>query len=308
MLSADLDAATRVLAASQHAVVGVGQVRALTSSRAAFRSCLRSPSWIRVTPLVLRLAGSPTTFPQRCMAAALDAGDGAVVSHLAAAVLWQLPGFEPGQIHVCRIRGRSGRSTVLGTVHEPRLLPAHHCWVLDGIPMTSAARTVFDLAGCLHPLRAERAFDNALSRKIVTLEALRAVAVELLDHGRTGSALMRRLLDERGAGYIPPASGLEACFFALLVAAGLELPERQVDLGGDSWLGRVDYYFRRLRLVVEVDSERHHTSKLDAGSDARRDAALRHAGFQILRITERQLTDRPEEVVALVRRALAAAA
>ncbi len=105
-----------------------------------------------------------------------------------------------------------------------------------------------------------------------------------------------------------PASDLEARFFALLVAAGLELPERQVDLGGDVWVGRVDYYFRRHHLVVEVDSERHHTSKLDVEADARRDAALRSAGFRVLRIGEHQLLDRRGEVVAVVRRALVVAA
>ena len=49
---------------------------------------------------------------------------------------------------------------------------------------------------------------DALTRTLVALETMRGVAIELLEHGRTGSALMRRLLEERGAGYIPPASGL----------------------------------------------------------------------------------------------------
>lgn len=146
---------------------------------------------------------------------------------------------------------------MLGTVPEPRLLPTHHCGVLDGIPVTSAARTVFDLAGCLHPSRVERALDNALARKLVTLEALRGVAIELLEHGRTGSALMRCLLDDRGVGYIPPASGLEERFFAVLVAAGVDPPGRQADLGGDAWEGRVDFYYRRQRLVIEIDNNRH---------------------------------------------------
>ena len=257
---------------------------------------------------MLRLVGSPRTFAQRCMTAVLDSGEGAVISHLGAAVLWQLPGFAPGQLHVSRTRARNRRKTDLATVHEPRLLPAHHSTLIDGIPVTTVARTVFDLAGCVHPLRAERALDNALARKQVDLDVLRRVAIELFEHGRTGSALMRQLLDDRGVGYIPPASGLEARFFSVVVGAGLELPERQVDLGGETWAGRVDYYYRRLRLIVEIDSDRHHTSKLDAEADARRDAALRAAGFRILRITEDQLENRPGEVVTLLRAALSEAA
>jgi hypothetical protein len=113
------------------------------------------------------------------------------------------------------------------------------------------------------------------------------------------------LLAVRGAGYIPPASGLEADFLTLLVAAGLELPEGQVNLGADGWIGRVDFYYRLLRLVVEVDSHLHHSAKLDVEADERRDHALRAAGFGVLRITESQLRDRPGEVVATVRAAAA---
>ena len=279
----------------------------MAPSRAAYRSRLRSASWVRETPLVLRLAGSPRTFSQQCMVAALDAGEGSAVSHVAAAALWGFPGFSPVEVHVSRARGRSGRRTTSATLHEPRLLPDHHRTVVDGIPVTTVARTVFDLAGCVHPLRAERALDNVLARRMVDLDGFRAVAIELLEHGRTGSALMRQLLEDRGAGYIPPASGLEARFFAILVAAGLEVPERQVDLGAGTWVGRVDFYFRRARLIVEIDSERHHTSKLDAEADAHRDAAMRVAGFHVLRIREAQL-GRSFEVVAAVRGALSSAA
>jgi hypothetical protein len=175
--------------------------------------------------------------------------------------------------------------------------------------VTTVARTVFDLAGCVHPSRAERALDNALSHKLVKLEAMRRVTIEMVARGRKGSALMRVLLTERGAGYIPPASGLEAEFLAVVVEAGLEIPECQVNLGGSvSWVGRVDFYYPRRRLVVEIDSDRHHTSKLDRESDARRDAALRAAGFRVLRITEHELRLRPWEVVTNVRNALGSAA
>ncbi len=92
-----------------------------------------------------------------------------------------------------------------------------------------------------------------------------------------------------------------------MVAAGLEVPERQVDLGAGTWVGRVDFYFRRARLVVEIDSERHHPSKLDAEADAERDAAMGAAGFRVLRISEAQL-GRSFEVVAAVRGALSSAA
>jgi very-short-patch-repair endonuclease len=82
-------------------------------------------------------------------------------------------------------------------------------------------------------------------------------------------------------------------------------PERQVDLGGTEWIGRVDFYLREARLIIEVDSDRHHTSTLDAASDRRRDEAFRAAGFEVLRITEDEVRNRPTAAVGRVRRALA---
>jgi hypothetical protein len=304
MRGRELEAAMRALAERQHGVLSRAQLRKLGASREALRSRVRSPAWQLVSPQVVRLAGSRQTFQQNCMAAVLDAGGSAVASHRTAAALWSLPGFAPDEVHVSRSRTGTSRPGRLATVHEPRLLPRHHRAALDGVPVTTVARTVFDLCGCLHPLRAERAIDNALARKLVGLETMRGVAIELLEHGRTGSALMRQLLSERGAGYIPPASGLEARFFAVLVEAGLELPDRQVDVGSEVWTGRVDFLYRRLHLVIEIDSDIHHTAKLDAESDRRRDEALRAGGFQVVRITGGQVWERPHEVLTTVRAAL----
>lgn len=294
----------RRLAERQHGVVTRSQARDLASSRDTFRARIRSPGWVEATPLVVTMAGAPSTFYQECMIAVLDAGPGALVSHVTAAALWDLPGFGPSQVHVSRLRGRSGRDAACAELHEPRLLPHHHGSDFQGIPVTTVARTLFDLAGAVHPARAERALDNALNHKMVGLRMLRATTIELLERGRTGSALMRQLLAARGAGYIPPASGLEARFLALLAGAGIELPRGQVDLGAGIWVGRVDFFWRAEKLVVEIDSDRHHTAKLDRESDARRDDALRAAGFRVLRITEHQLRERPAEVVSLVRAAL----
>lgn len=250
----------RELAGRQHGVAGRRQLRALSSSREALRSRLRSSGWEALTPNVFRLVGFPDTFAQRCMAGVLDVAPHAFVSRTVAAALWGLPGFGPGQVHVTRRRTTTSGGSHLAVVHESRYLPDHHCTRQDGIPLTTVSRTVFDLAGCVHPLRAARALDNALTRKYVALEQLRRVTIELLARGRTGSALMRELLAVRGAGYIPPASGLEASFLALLIAAGVELPECQVDLGASGWIGRVDFYYRSLRLVIEIDSDIHHTA------------------------------------------------
>jgi very-short-patch-repair endonuclease len=252
---------------------------------------VESPDWEALTSRVLRLVGAQRTFRQRCMAATLDLGAGAAVSHESAAALWRLPGFRPGPMHVSRASGRS----TLATVHRTHV-PEAHIRLFERIPVTSPARTIFDLAGVLHPGRTERALDNALARRLTTVAALAKVTDELAGHGRPGSSVMRRLLAERAGVYVPPESNLEARFHAVAKEAGLELV-RQRDVGGDDWIGRVDFLDPARRLVVEVDSDLHHTSLLDEEADAQRDAAMAQAGYTVVRIDEGDLWHRPDDVV-----------
>ncbi len=127
-----------------------------------------------------------------------------------------------------------------------------------------------------------------------------------MKRGRPGTKTMRALLDERLIGYRPPDSGLEARLIAVLVDAGLPAPERQVELGGTEWIGRVDLYYRAERLVVEVDSDRHHTPKLDVVADERRDRALREGGFEVVRVLESDIDHCAAVAVQKVEHALRA--
>lgn len=61
-------------------------------------------------------------------------------------------------------------------VHRARLLPSHHLTVVDGIATTRIARTLVDLAAVVHPRRAARALDNALSAGLITTEGMEAVS------------------------------------------------------------------------------------------------------------------------------------
>ena len=288
-----LDVALRQLAERQHGVVAVAQAHGLGASRAELRRRRASADWEAPTPRTLRLAGSTRTYRQRCMIAVLDAGPGACLSRTAAAALWRLPGFPTGPTEVSRVRGTTRRP---GS-HEVRLLPEHHQTMAHGVPVTTPACTIFDLAGVLHPGRTERAFDNALARGLTTVGAVRAVAAELCTSGRAGSALMRRLLEEREDGYVAPESGLEARFLSIVQAAGLPLPLRQRDLCGEDWIGRVDFLYPDTRLVVEIDSALHHSTLSDEAVDADRDRALHEAGYRVVRIGEQLVWHRPQEVV-----------
>ena len=268
------------MASRQSSAVGWRQARALGASVDALRRRVASGEWRRATDRVLVLEGTAPTFEQRCWVALLDAGEGALLSHTTAAALFGLPGFDTtGSIHVTRPRRRAKHPSTVATIHEPRFLPDRHARVLpSGLRVTGLPRTLFDLAGTVHQLRTARAIDNALNRKLVDLEVLRAVTIEMLARGRKGSKLMRRLLMARGAGYIPPASGLEARFHARWIAAGNPPLRPQVDSGGAHWVGRVDYRDPDVPLIVEVDGDLGHTALLDLEADDERDRSRLLAG------------------------------
>ncbi len=243
------------------------------------------------------------------MAATLDAGHGAVVSHQSAARLWRLPSFVEDEIHVSRVRqGGTRFRSETAVFHRPGALPGAHQTTSRAIPVTTVARTLFDLAGAMRPGRLERALDNALARHLTTTRVLHGLTRELAEHGRAGSRLMRTLLAERDSYYVAPASGLEARFLTLVRSGGLPEPVRQLDIGGARWVGRVDFAYPDRRLAIEIDSAIHHSAKLDRAADRRRDADLADAGFRVLRITDDQVWFRPSDVLAALRRALAASA
>ena len=108
---------------------------------------------------------------------------------------------------------------------------------------------------------------------------------------------MRRLLAERAGAYVPPESNMEARLNAVAKRAGLHNLVRQRDVGAADWIGRVDFLDPEKRLVVEVDSDLHHTSLLDEAADAARDAALTDAGYTVVRIKEHDVWHRPYEVM-----------
>ena len=126
--------------------------------------------------------------------------------------------------------------------------------------------------------------------------------------GKPGTAIIREVIADLGLDYAPSASELQDLFSEVLDAHGIARPDEEVDLGtSERWVGRVDFVWRRQRLIVEVDG-RQHAAPLDRRADRARDAALEGEGWTIIRVTRWQLVNEPEKVVAQIRMTLAAAA
>lgn len=304
------DHALRILAATQRSLVTVDQAIELGYDRHQRQRLIDSRRWERLTPRVIRLVGSVLSVEQTALAAVLDAGTGAALSGSSAAAWWKIPGNRIEPIEVVRQRNRSGTVGSQDRRHEPTLLLSHHVVVLDGIPTQVPARALFDVAGTKRRgaekpwwvERIARMVDNAWSWSLVSGATMHTMLDEMAQRGRPGIRVMRQVLASRGLDYVPPASNLESRVIKILADSGLPEMRRQVNLGDEQgWIGRVDLLASDLPVVLEVQSERFHSSLIDQQLDAERIARLERAGFVVVEVTDVQAWHRPFEVVEAVR-------
>jgi len=225
------------------------------------------------------------------------------LSHRSAGAHWKILPSAPTAPEV--ITERRGRTVIspLGLVHTTTLLPDRHLTIVDGIPITVPVRVLFDLANHVHPMRLERLIDNAWRMRLVTGRLLRRTLADLAEHGRAGIQIMRELIEGRGDDYRPPDSNVEARFQQLMAAIGIHTFERQVDLGGMDWAGRVDFVDRAIALVVEIDSFTFHLSITDVADDEARRKKLEDAGYTIVTVSDFEVWHEPDVVKERVRAA-----
>lgn len=293
------------LASVQHGLIRGDQLPAVSITRHQARTLVHHGVLERPVRGVYRVSGSPRTWQQRILQDVLALGEGAAASHHTAAALLEVPGFAPGGlVHVTK-QGHPSRVLLAGRLHETCHLPATHLTTVDSIPVTTCGRLAFDLCQVLGDKRSGRAIDHMMNRDQVGLAELEVVLALLAKRGRDGTQRMRRLLDARGAGFVPTESDLEDLAIATIEAAGLELPVRQLWVADTKApIGRVDLVWPAARFVLEVDSRAWHGGWSATVDDRRRDARLTAAGWQILRVTYWQLAHEPDVFVAAIRAVL----
>jgi very-short-patch-repair endonuclease len=290
------------LAEVQHGFVRREDARAGGLSRKAERGLVARGEWERAGPRLLRRAGAPITPAGGLMRAVLDAGPGAVISHRTAAAWWGLPGFDLLRPHVTRPRGiTSARPSFGQTLHEVSALSSAQITVLDGVPVVRPERMAFDLFAAEHVLRATRATETAWAKGLLSGPSLAAVLDELAERGRTGTVATREFLEHHDDLWVPPATNLEARFAAIATRGWLGPYRRQIDLGDDRWVGRVDFLHERFPLIVEVQSDRYHRALLDRAHDAARRARLEAAGFVVVEVWEHEVWHDADAVIDRVR-------
>ena len=291
VVNAQADAASVALARRQHGAITAAQLREVGIERRAISGRLER-GWLRRVHHGVYVVGALETPLTRLAAALLATGLKAVLSHRTAATLWEL-------VHP---RAQDPVDVTLINAHRRARhgLRIHHAERLDtrrrhGLRVTSPPRTLLDLAATA-PNELEDALNEAHVRRLVTNQEVR----RLLQLPHPGVKALREVVQESPG---LTRSKAERRLRALIKTAGLPAPQTNVRVAGYE----VDMYWPAQRLVVEYDGWDTHSSRPAFESDRLKDAALQLAGERVIRVTGRQLTRRPEELIARFATGLAAA-
>lgn len=293
------------VAAARHGVFTRGQATECGATEGAIRWRLKAGRWECLHPGVYKIAGTPTSWRQRAIAACLHFGPGAVLSHRAAAVLQGLQGFKPEKTEVTVPRNRNRirlREVVIHGTQDP--IPEEDITRVDGIPVTKPARTLMDLAAVVSEEVLETALDDAVRRRLVSVSFLDRWLEDPRRKRRRGARKLRRLVDLRATVGVAE-SPLETRVLKLLRKAGLPVPMLQyVVRDGRRFVARLDFAYPVERVAIEADGFRYHDGRREFDDERARGNEIQAMGWRVLRITSKHLDRDPDGVAAWVRRAL----
>ena len=289
------------MAANGHGLVTAAQLAALGLAPGSVAHRVRQGRLVRRHRGVYVVGSAPLGATGRRLAAVLACGDGAAAGHAAAGAALDLLPARSGVVHVTVPPGNGSRSRPGIRVYRGRPLHADEVVVVDGVPVTSVARTLVDLGDVVGPGALRRAFVRAEQLRVLDMRQIDA-SLELAGR-RRGARLLRELLAVHDPRWSQTRSDLELAM--LDVAQRFGLPEPEVN----AWIRErflVDFLWRDATLIVETDGGEVHGTATARRDDARRDHALRRAGFRVLRMRDGDVRRRPDAVAARIAAALVA--
>ncbi len=193
--------------------------------------------------------------------------------------------------------GPYGRAGVMRHVAE---LPDEHVTKLHGVPLTTAARTVADIARTTSFMEGVVVADSALRERHTSKTELRSVLARC-ERWR-GISQAREVVH-----FASPLaeSALESCARVFFAEQGLPPPELQVNIVGHDGtsIARVDFFWRKYSTVAEADGLLKYQGRDDAIAELKRDRLLREAGCEVVHFTWQELFSDPARVAARIRAA-----
>ena len=275
------------LAARQHGVVTFADLLACGFTHDAISVRVRNG---RLHPLHrgVYAVGHANVTQDGCYLAAVKAcGEGAVLSHRSRAMLENIIRWEDRYPDVLVLGDSVPRHPRIKG-HCTSYLPAHHVTTVRGIPVTTAARTLLDLAGALPEHRLRRAVRQARFLELTTIPSL----IEVL-HGPGPSRGRKKLARILARSAAPTQSELEDVVLDLVLRGGFAHPLVNEPLYVAGRRIVPDFRWPEQRLVIEADGP-HHDDPLERAADRERQRTLEAQGDRVLRVTWEQAIAHPQ--------------
>jgi predicted transcriptional regulator of viral defense system len=293
------DQAVARVAAGQHGVVTLAQLRAAGLADGDIKYRVAGGRLHRVRRGVYAVGHACVSREGGFLAAALSIGEGAVVSHTSAALLWGVLDERPGPTHITVARQVRSRRGI--RVHSVRRLPRGDTAKISGVPVTTLPRTLLDLAD----VAAERTLRRAVRQAAVQHQVDECALRDQLQRaqGRHGAPRLGALIAD---GPAPTRSELEDRTLDLLRVHNFPRPAVNATLAGLARRVEVDFLFAEHGLIVEADGARYHDNRIARQDDTARQAMLEAAGYRVVRVTWAQVTRDTAQTVRRLRRAFGA--
>jgi Transcriptional regulator, AbiEi antitoxin len=263
------------VARRQHGVVDHANLIASGLSPAAIGRWSAQGQLHRVHRGVYAVGHAVLTVEGRWLAAVKACGPGAVLSHISAAALWAIRRTSSPIVHVTTPDRASPRGI---RVHRVRRLHPDDVALIDGVPVTSVARTLLDLADVLPLRQLIRAIEQAERLQLFDLNAINALIA------RSKGRRTKTLQDAVAAVTAEPPrtnSDWERDLLDLCDDHDIPRPELNVLVNGYE----VDALWRMKKMIVELDSYAFHRSRRAFEQDREKYADLQLAGYLVLPMT-----------------------
>jgi AraC-like DNA-binding protein len=269
------------LAAGRFGVVSRTELRDLGMSRDAIDHWLRAGRLLALHRGVYAVGHSALRREGRWLAAVLACGEGAVLSHRSAAAHWGLLHTDQSRVDVIAPATRRGVPGI--RLHRSRSLDARDTTNHRGIPVTTVARTLLDLAATVQSHLLERALAQAERLRLYDHTAITDVIARSNGHRATAILAQATAREPKLT-----KSGWEVRMLELIRNAGLPEPlvnePHDVPDHGEC---KPDFHWPAHNLIVETDGWDTHRTRQAFEDDRAKDAALTAAGYRVVRFTWR---------------------
>lgn len=282
-----------VLGAALHNVITFDQLRALGLSADEIQYRAGIGRLHRKYTKVYAVGRPDLTLDGVFLAAVLACGDEAKLCRRSALRKWGLRGGGTYRIDVVAPRSIKPKEGI--RLHRPLSLDALDTTMVDGIPITSVAQTLLDVAAPRYGLDMGRLLHDTAVQDLLDMRAIWSVLA------RNPLASGARRLEEAVREEVPfTRSGLERAALALFRSFSVPEPECNVHVSDGEKLVEVDFVWREFGLIVEVDGSRYHRTRWRRRRDAAKTAALRAQGWTVHRFSDVQVNGTPAHVAAIV--------